>query len=186
MIFKNIVTISVALLALAGCGTQGKVAKIDEKTGLLTTDVGTIGQATVVTAKQVSLKQFKPMVFVSATQASIDQMKTIGYFDEVLDFDGLQKLVIANNLQEKVPSLNDKIGLNKLYRAHKPFLWVHFKRTNKEYKQYLQLVATNPETLEDLFVSEVHLDFAWSGVNDQNSRYPLFNALITWIQQNKS
>ncbi|WP_374584186.1 hypothetical protein [Pseudoduganella sp.] len=186
MNFKTIFTISIALLTLAGCGTQGKVAKVDQKTGLLTTDVGVIGTATVVTAKQVSLKQFKPMVFVSATQASIDQVKTIGYFDEVLDIDGLQKLVIANNLQEKVPSLNDKIGLNKLYRAHKPFLWVYFKRINKDHKQYMQLIATNPETLEDLFVSEVQLDFVWSGVNDQNSRYPLFNALITWIQQNKA
>jgi hypothetical protein len=55
----------------------------------------------------------------------------------------------------------------------------------KDNKPYLQLIATNPDTLEDVFVSEVHLDFVWAGVNDQNSRYPLFNALIEWMNKNR-
>jgi hypothetical protein len=84
-----------------------------------------------------------------------------------------------------VPSLNEPIGLNKLYRAYKPFLWVSFKRVQKENKPYLQLTVTNPDNLEDVFVSEIYLDYVWAGVNDQNTRYPLFNALIEWINQNK-
>jgi predicted HAD superfamily phosphohydrolase YqeG len=103
----------------------------------------------------------------------------------VANYDDLQKLVIVNNLQDKVPSLNEPIGLNKLYRAYKPFLWINFKRVQKENKPYLQLIATNPDTLEEVFVSEVFLDFLWAGVNDQNSRYPLFNALIEWLNKNK-
>ncbi|WP_150119224.1 hypothetical protein [Massilia sp. NR 4-1] len=183
---KKIFCAIATMVMLAGCATRMKVAEVDPTTGLLKSEVGTVSTATVVTSKQMSLAPFKGMVFISGSQASIDQMRKIGYFDEVMDLDDLQKLIISNNLQDKVPSLNDKIGLNKLYRAYKPFLWVYFKRITKENKPYMQLVATNPDTLEDVFVSEVYLDFVWSGVNDQNSRYPLFNALISWINQNKA
>lgn len=186
MNYKHIFCWLAAALALGGCGTQLQVAEVDPATGLLKSERGEVGAATVVTAKQMSLAPFRSMVFVSGSQFGIDQMKKIGYFTEVVDLDGLQRLIIANNLQEKIPTLTDKIGLNKLYRAHKPFLWVHFKRVTRQHKEYMQLVATNPDTLEDIFVSEVHLDYAWSGVTDQNSRYPLFNSLITWINQNKA
>jgi hypothetical protein len=181
--------ILIALLAgslLAACGTQMKVAPIDEKTGLIKSEVGEVKKATVVTAKKMALATFKPMAFISGgAEFGVNQLKAINYFDQVLNYDDLQKLVVANNLQDKVPSLNEPIGLNKLYRAYKPFLWVNFKRIQKENKPYLQLIATNPENMEEVFVSEVFLDFLWSGVNDQNSRYPLFNALIEWINQNR-
>jgi hypothetical protein len=171
---------------LAACGTQMKVAAVDEKTGLLKSDIGSISKATVVTAKTMSLAPFKGLAFISGGgDFGVNQLKAVKYFDQVVNYDELQKLVIANNLQDKVPSLSEPIGLNKLYRAYKPFLWVNFKRVQKDNKPYLQLIATNPDTLEDVFVSEVHLDFVWAGVNDQNSHYPLFNALIEWMNKNR-
>jgi hypothetical protein len=175
-----------SLLLLSACGTQMKVAQVDEKTGQLKSEKGEVTKATVVVAKKVPLAQYKAMAFISGGgDYGVSQLKAINYFEQVLNFDDLQKLVITNNLQDKVPSLNEPIGLNKLYRAYKPFLWIAFKRIQKDNKPYLQLVATNPDNLEEVFVSEVHLDFIWAGVNDQNSRYPLFNALIGWIQQNR-
>lgn len=171
---------------LAGCGTQMKVAAVDEKTGLLKSDLGSISKATVVTAKTMPLAPFKGLAFISGGgDFGVNQLKAVKYFDQVVNYDELQKLVIVNNLQDKVPSLSEPIGLNKLYRAYKPFLWVNFKRVQKDNKPYLQLIATNPDTLEDVFVSEVYLDFVWAGVNDQNSRYPLFNALIEWLNKNR-
>jgi hypothetical protein len=171
---------------VAGCGTQMKVASIDEKTGLIKSEVGQVKTATVLTAKKMSLAPLKGMAFISGGgDFGVAQLKAVNYFDQVANYDDLQKLVIVNNLQDKVPSLNEPIGLNKLYRAYKPFLWINFKRVQKENKPYLQLIATNPDTLEEVFVSEVFLDFLWAGVNDQNSRYPLFNALIEWLNKNK-
>jgi len=172
---------------LSACGTQMKVASVDEKTGLLKSERGDIGKATVVTAKKMPLAPFKGMAFMSGTSDwGIEQLKAVKYFDQVLSYDDLQKLVIANNLTDKVPSLNEPIGLSKLARAYKPFLWVKFKQVRRENKTYMQLIATNPENLEDVFVSEVYLDVVWAGVNDQNSRYPLFNAFIGWVNQNKT
>ena len=171
---------------LTACGTQMKVATLDEKTGLLKSEGGEITKATVVTSKKLTLDPFKGMAFISsAGDWGVDQLKAIKYFDQVLSYDDLQKLVIANNLSEKVSSLNEPIGLSKLARAYKPFLWVKFKQVRKDNKPYMQLIATNPENLEEVFVSEVHLDYVWVGVNDQNSRYPLFNAFIDWVNQNK-
>jgi hypothetical protein len=179
-------TALIAVVLLSACGTQMKVAPIDEKTGLIKSDKGVVTKATVVTSKKVSLSQFKSMAFVSnSSEWGVQQLKAIKYFDQVLDRDDLQKLVIANNLTDKVPSLNEAIGLSKLARAYKPFLWVNFKQVRRDGKLYMQLLATNPENFEDIFVSEVYMDVVWAGVNDQNSRYPLFNALIEWMNQNK-
>jgi hypothetical protein len=177
---------TIFLTLLAACGTQMKVATLDEKTGLLKSDRGNISTATIVTSKKLALSPFKGLAFISsAGDWGVDQLKAIKYFDQVLSYDELQKLVIANNLSDKVTSLNEPIGLSKLSRAYKPFLWVKFKQVRRENKTYMQLIATNPETLDEVFVSEVHLDYVWAGVNDQNSRYPLFNAFIDWVNQNK-
>lgn len=179
--------VPVVVALLSACGTQMKVASIDEKTGLLKSERGDIGKATVVTAKKMPLAPFKSMAFMSsAGDWGVEQLKAVKYFDQVLSYDDLQKLVIANNLTDKVPSLNEPIGLSKLARAYKPFLWVKFKQVRRENKTFMQLIATNPENLEDVFVSEVYLDVVWAGVNDQNSRYPLFNAFIAWVNQNKT
>lgn len=182
--FRRIAALA-AIALLTACGTQMKVAAIDEKTGLLKSEKGEVSQATVVTSKKIPLAQFKSMAFISSSDWGVGQLKALNYFDEVLSYDELQKLVIAKDLVDKVPSLSEPIGLSKLYRAYKPFLWVRFKQIRKDNKPYLQLIATNPENLDDVFVSEVYLDYVWAGVNDQNSRYPLFNAFIEWVNQNK-
>ncbi len=172
-------------ICLVGCGTQLKVAEVDQRTGMLQSERGEVTQATVVTAKAASLARFGGTAFISnGGEYGVNQLKATKLFAEVLNFDDLQKLVVSNNLQEKVPSISEPIGLSRLAKVYKPFLWLNFKRISKENKPYLQLIATNPENLEELFVAEVHLDFLWAGVRDQNSRYPLFNALIEWARKN--
>lgn len=172
-------------LLLAGCATQMKVAEIDQKTGLLKSERGEISKATVVTAKNTSIARFGRLAFASgAGDFGIGQLKATGIFDEVLNYNQLQKLIVEKDLQEKVVSINEPIGLSRLAKAYKPFLWINMKRTTREGNQYFQLVATDPATLEELFLCETKLDFIWAGVNDQNARYPLFNAFIEWARKN--
>ena len=59
------------------------------------------------------------------------------------------------------------------------------KQVQHDSKPYMQFIATNPDTLDDVFLSEIQLDYVWRGVNDQNSRYPLINALIASINANR-
>jgi hypothetical protein len=162
-----------------------KVAQVDPATGLLKSERGTVTNATIVTEKATSLAKFGGIAFVSqGGDWGVDQLKATKLFSDVLTYDDLQKIVVTNNLQDKVPSVSEPIGLSKLYKAYKPFLWVNFKRITKENKPYMQMIATNPENLEELFVAEIFLDFIWTGVNDQNSRYPLFNSFIGWARKN--
>jgi hypothetical protein len=173
------------LLLLASCGTQLKVAEVDQSTGMIKSERGTVAQAAVITAKTTSLSKFGGTAFISnAGEYGVNQLKATKLFSEVLSYDDLQKLIVAQNLQEKVPSVSEPIGLSRLAKVYKPFLWVNFKRVTRGNKPYLQMIATNPENLDDLFVAEVHLDFVWAGVNDQNSRYPLFNSFIEWARKN--
>lgn len=162
-----------------------KVAEVDQKTGTLQSERGEVTKASVITSKPATLKKFNNIAFISnGGEYGVNQLKATKLFETVLSFDDLQKLIVANNLQDKVSTINEPIGLSRLAKSYKPFLWVNFKRATHENKQYMQLIATDPESLEDLFVAEVYLDFMWAGVKDQNSRYPLFNALIEWARAN--
>ena len=162
-----------------------KVAQVDQATGTLKSEMGTVTKAAVLTSKSVSLAKFGGTAYVTnGGEFGVNQLKATNLFAEVLNYDDLQKLIVTNNLQEKVSSVGEPIGLSRLAKAYKPFLWVNFKRISKDNKPYLQMIATNPENLEEVFVAEVFLDFIWAGVNDQNSRYPLFNAFIEWARKN--
>lgn len=174
-----------ALLALTACGTQMKVAQIDSKTGLLKSEFGEIAKATVVVSKPTSLASFEKRAFVTGGgEFGVDQLKATGLFTQVVTFDEMQKIIVANNLQDKVSSISEPIGLSRLAKAYKPFIWVGMKRTTRGRDQFFQIVATDPNTLEELFLAETKLDLIWSGVNDQNARYPLFNAFIEWAKKN--
>ena len=63
-------------------------------------------------------------------------------------------------------------------------MWFHGKMHGSGTERYSQFILTDPVTLDDLLVVETHLDFLWTGVNDQNNWYPMFNALIDYIKQN--
>ena len=68
--------IPVCVALLAACGTQMKVASVDEKTGLLKSERGDIAKATVVTAKKMPLAPFKGMAFMSsAGDWGVEQLK---------------------------------------------------------------------------------------------------------------
>ncbi len=171
-------------LVLSACGTQLKVAEVDA-TGRLVSDKGTVTEASVLQSRTGSLARFNGAVYVSGGgEYGVNQMKATRLFKDVYGYEDLQRLVVSRGLQEQVPSISEPIGLSRLAKAYRPYLWVHFKRVTKDNKPYLQLVASDPENLDELFVAEVHLDFVWAGVNDQNARYPLFNAFIAWVRRN--
>jgi hypothetical protein len=91
---------------------------------------------------------------------------------------------VRNGLAEKVPSITDLIGISNAAKYYKPFLWLHAKTHGASRDMYTQFILTDPLTLDDLFIVETHLDFIWTGVNDQNNWYPMFNALIDYIKSN--
>jgi hypothetical protein len=201
-------------MLLSACGTLGesRVAPIDPKTGLLQSSQK-LAVAKVVVSKKLALRSYKDMAVISSDDFSpmnshfrpdnVKQLRAINFFDEVYGIDDLEKVVVANNLQDKVMTLRNWNGLRDLYRSYKPFLVIHFKCVDSG-DIYYRLIVTDPSTMEDVFVSEVkvHSQGGYglmglltlgSGMNtgnkctgyDQDTRYPLFNSLITWLSQNQ-
>lgn len=175
-------------LLLSGCGTQLQPKKVDASGyiagGGTYTDVR---KAEVTKSVKVSLAKFGGAVLVSnGAKFGVEQVRQLGYFQTVYAPDDLQKVVIQNHLQDKIQSLSEPIGLNNLYRLYKPFLWVHFKGEKEGSDLYWRLIATDPETLEDLFICQTKFN-QWTdwGINDQTMRYPLFNSFIDWLKANQ-
>ena len=179
-------TLIIAMLSsLIACGGIGQVRPVDSKSGYFSaTKGGTAKAATITTNKPLDLDSRKALILVPTGDFTGSMVKNIGYFDEVINFDDLEKALIQNNLTDEIPSLNGKIAMNKAAKKYKPFLWLHWDTRKDGNKSYQQLILSDPITLEDYFISETYLDYVWAGVSDQANAYPAFNALIDYIKAN--
>jgi hypothetical protein len=173
--------LSVAILCtcLFGC-TSLKVAPVDQKTGHLPANA----KASVVASEPVDLDTRKALVLVPNDDFTKGELASIGYFTQIMTHEELETAIIQGGLSEKVPTLQDKIGINNAARYYKPFIWLHYSRHGSGTSRYVQLILTDATTMQNLWVAEMHLDYMWTGVNDQYTWYPLFNGLIDYIQAN--
>lgn len=169
------------------CGTQQVVTDVDNKTGLITDKNGKIARASVINGEKFDLKKFKGNVYFAGNQYAIEQLTKFNLYKKVWNHEDLQRLVVENNLQDKIPTLREAIGLNKLYKHYQPFLWIDFKYVGSGIPasgdHFWQIVAIDPENLKQLFLAQVKID-PWLR-NDQNSLHPLFNSLAEWIKSNQ-
>lgn len=167
------------MILLAGCTTTMKVTKPDPQTKLFPSPKS----ANVIKEMDVDLDSKKSLVLVPNGDFTVDMLKNVGYFDEVITFEELEKILIKENLTETVPSIEDRIGLNKAAKFYKPFLWLRWDSRQDGTREYTQLVLTDPITVEDYLVAETYLDHMW-GINDRNNFYPMFNALVEYMKRN--
>lgn len=167
------------VLTLSACASM-QVAELDPETGRFPTKQ----KATVVKSTPTDLDSMKSLLLLPDNEFVKGQIKNINYFDKSITVDDLETLIIQNNLTDQVPSVRDKIGINKASKAYKPFLWLRFDTREEDGKIYGQFLLTKPDNLEDLFIVEKYMDYAWAGVNDQNTWYPMFNAIVDYIEQN--
>jgi hypothetical protein len=140
--------------------------------------------ATVVLNKPFDIDSRKDLILVPSNEFLKGQITNIRYFHEVITPEELQKAIVANGLTEKIPALTDLIGVSNAAKYYKPFLWFHTKTRGTGAGRYSQFILTDALTLDDVFIVETHLDFFWTGVNDQNNWYPMFNAVIDYIKAN--
>jgi len=165
------------MMAISGACTYFEVAEIDPATGYIKAN----REATIITSKDIELDEFKSLLLISDSEFLKEQVQAIDYFDELMTQADLEKDIIRNNLQEKVPTVRDQIGLNKAYKNYRKFLSFEYDSRGTGTEKYSQFKLVNPGTLEDIFVAEIKLD-AMVGINDQYTCYPLFNALIRYIK----
>jgi hypothetical protein len=170
----------VLLLGVVIACTQFKVTTIDPRTGYFPSGK----KADVIKSERYDLDSMKSLILVSAGTFGEGQVKNINYFEKVINVDQLQAIIVQEGLQDKVPSISDKIGVNKAYTNYKPFLWLRYHTRGEGRQEYAQFILTDPKDMKGIFIAEKHLDYVWAGVNDQNTWYPLCNALIDYIKEN--
>ena len=173
--------IAIIALMMSACSAL-KATKLNPETGLFPTS----NQAFVVTNKPLDIDERKSLILVPDHEFDIAQVTNIGYFDKVITTEDLETEIVKNNLSDKVPSVKDKIGLNNAAKHYKPFLWFRLDTRGSGNDEYVQFILTDPLTLEDYFVTETHMDRVWTGVNDQNNWYPMYNAFIEYIREHSN
>lgn len=175
---KLIIFLTFCIL-LFSCTTL-KVTKREADTGYFPTFM----KATIIHSKKTNLDQYNQLALVPEDDFSLGMLKEIGYFDTVVNFAGLEQLIIENNLLDKIGTVSNIPGINKAAKTYKNFLWVNWRVELRNNKQYLQLALVDASTMEDLFISETTSGTQLPIFNDQENYYPLMNSLLDYISEN--
>ncbi len=166
--------------ALTACGTVRKVSDLDPGTGYLPTE----HKARVVLDKPIDLDARRGLLLVPTGEFVKGQIEKIGYFGEIMTIEDLQSRIVKAGLADKVPAIQDRIGVARAATHYRHFLWFRYGEVGQGTSRKGRFALTDPATMEDYFVAETDLDFVWAGVNDQRNWYPMFNAFIDYIKAN--
>jgi hypothetical protein len=175
----RVLVVLIGLLFLNACSLL-QPAELDPRTGLFPT----LKRADVLVSKKFDIDKRKSLILVPDHEYEKTQIQNIGYFEQVVTFKELEQLIEDNNLSAKVPTVRGRVGVSNAAKHYKPFLWFKFKMKQKGDKYFGQFVLTDPISMDDIFVTETDLDFEERGPTDQDNFYPMFNALIAYIQKN--
>jgi len=171
----------IGMFFLTACGVSAlKIVEMDSKTGHFPSDK----KAAVVKKTAIDIDSRKSLILVFEKNFAKGMVENIGYFEKVITLDDLEKIIIRNNLSDKVPSVKDRIGINNAAKHYMKFLWLRYNIRQDGAKKYAQFILTDALTSEDFFITETHLDRMHRGINDQNNWYPMFNAFVDYIREN--
>lgn len=182
------VLIILSFVFLGGCSTEFQARGIDSQSGYLPTSLGSgmpVKKANVLADQKTDLGRYGGSLLVVGGDFFRQEAMDIGGFTDIFTVEDLQKRIIARGLQDKVPSVDDLIGLNKAYKEYKPFLFLRFKEDKgSDNNFYLKLIVTDPGSAQDIFVAQVKSCGSTFCDDDQHVWYPLFNSYIDWLRAN--
>lgn len=155
--------------------TNFKVITRDSKSGYFKTSVS----ANIIKAESnIKLDSLKSLIVVPKNDFLIGMTQNLNYFDSVINLEELEQKIVAQNLQNEVPTVNSLIGLSNAYKKYKPFLFLNLTTVQRDRKGYAQLKLLHPKTGEYIFITEMPVEYA----NDQGVWYPLYNSLIDYLR----
>lgn len=175
----------VAMVA-AGCSSTLKATSVDASTGRFAT--GSSVKQEEILVQEAFRAEYEDLLFVKTSvdltdyndffMKSFKQMKP---YRTVLNQSELEALVIERNLTDKVSSISDLVGLNRLSREIGPILVVEPKvEFGGGYNFSATLKATDATTGKTVF--EVRRKaFNWAGL-DKPLFYPILNAFADWSE----
>ena len=172
----------ILVVFLVGCGTTAFQVTERDESGYFPA----LGEAEVIKRIAVDLDKHRELVVIGDSDFFDGQLESIGYFKEIMRIPELEVAIVREGLSDRVQSVQDRIGLNNAAKHYKPFLWLRADTRRDGRKHYGQLILTDATSLEDIFIVETYYDTIWTGVSDQQNFYPMFNALIDYIDENSA
>ena len=171
---------------IAGCSTVGQSAEIDPTTGRIKSNSVYKGiEATTLKREKIELSKYQPLILTLGADFFKDQTVKFGYFQTVVNREDLEKLLIRENKSDLVSDVTNFLSWKKISDNYKPFLVLRPDVREEGRTSFAQLKAIRADNAEEVFVAEIKMDFMWKGVNDDTVFYPLYNAFIAWINENK-
>ncbi len=144
-------------------------------------------QESVIVLKEIPVNAdtLKTLLVVGSTDYWHDMGENLNYFDEVFTYEQFQTAIVREGLSEKIPSLSDRVSLNRAYNLYKPFVILNLTKVKKEGGWYAGLTIYDPKRAETVFENEIWLNLMWDGWTDQGTMYPLFNSLLDYLRKQK-
>lgn len=166
-----------------GCGSFEKATTLNPSTNYFPAKKNK--QPTVlkeIAVPKDSLRSF--LLVVPSTDYWLKMGTNLNYFDTVMTYDQFQTSIVQNELTDKIPSLSDKVGLNRAYEYYRPFVILNLTKVQKPGDGWFAgLTLYDPKRAEVIFQNEIWLNLMWDGWTDQGTMFPLFNSLLDYLRK---
>jgi len=182
-VIRWVSAIWVALL-LSACSTTFQPAHVDPATGRFATQ----DPIDKVETELPFEARYSDLLYVmtdskieSFNEFFIQSFTSMGSFNSVVGKDKLETLVIQKNLSDKVPSVSDMVGLNRLSKEIGPFLVVEPSVVFLGGYQFEASLKVTDASTGNVVLKITNAATNWAGL-DKPLFYPLFNAFLDWTK----
>ena len=177
--------LAAAAAFMSGCNTVGRPKDLDATGRIPTGSMYGKINVNVTKAEACDLKEYKPMILVLGSKFFKDQTAKVGFFEKVVDRQGMEQLLIQEGKSEIVTDVTNLLSWKKIADNYKRFIVLKPDIREEGRHSFAQLKVIQADTAKEVFVAEVKLDFMWKGVNDDTVFYPLYNSFLDWCDKNK-
>ena len=181
---KTLSAVILISVITSGCGSFNKATTVSSTTNYFPAKKNK--NAKTLIDIPVNADTLRTLLVVPESEYSLTMGKNLDYFNEVIYYSELQKRIIQNDLQDKVPSLSDLVGLNNAAIHYKPFVILETTKKKKDNGWYAGLRLYDPKRAETIFENEIYLNLMWDGWTDQGTMFPLYNSLLDYLRKQQT
>ena len=170
------------ILVISSCGTFEKATTLNPETNYFPAKEKK--KCTVLKEISVNADTLKILLVVPTSNYWLEMGKNLDYFESVLTYDQFQSEIVKKGLSDQIPSLAEKVGLNRAYNLYKPFVILNITKVKKTGNSwYAGLTLYDPNRADIIFQNEIWLNLMWDGWTDQGTMFPLFNSLLDYLRK---
>lgn len=175
--YIKLITLIFIMTLTTSCSTSLTATMKNKQTGYFVAK----NKATIIQSIEQPRDSVKKLLVLGESEYFKSMAKNLNFFDTIITYEELERKIVEERLQDKIPSLNGVIGLSNAANYYKPFYVLYVERKKVENKWYAELKLLNAKTGKDVFISEIYLNLMWDAHSDKGTYNPLFNSLIDYL-----